>query len=79
MRQPKPWFRKQTQSWSVQINGRRVSLGKDKDLAFEHFHRLMFQQANGEVPRHQSPTVHAVVQEYLHFVQGNRAATTYKK
>ena len=38
---PKPWFREQTQSWYVKINGVQHSLGKDKKAADKQYHRLM--------------------------------------
>ncbi len=41
MRQPKPFFRKQTRSWYVQIKGKWINLGADKDAAFETYHEMM--------------------------------------
>jgi integrase len=41
MRVPKPWFREQTQSWYVKINGVQHPLGKDKKEADKAYHRLM--------------------------------------
>ncbi len=41
MRTPKPWFRAQTQTWYVKINGVQHPLGKDKKEADRLFHRLM--------------------------------------
>lgn len=41
MRVPKPWFREQTQSWYVKIDGVQHPLGKDKKEADKKFHRLM--------------------------------------
>jgi hypothetical protein len=38
---PKPWFREQTQSWYVKLNGVQHSLGKDKKAADKQYHRLM--------------------------------------
>ncbi len=40
-RQPKPYFRKQTQSWYCSIDGRQIALGKDRELAHQKFHELM--------------------------------------
>jgi hypothetical protein len=37
MRMPKPWFRKASQTWYVQV----VNLGPDRDKAFAEYHRLM--------------------------------------
>src|SRR4051794_1444177 len=41
MKIPKPWFRKQTQSWYVCINDVQHNLGKDKKEADKAFHHLM--------------------------------------
>lgn len=41
MRPHKPWFRKQTKTWYVQIDGRQYNLGRDKEKADDEFHRLM--------------------------------------
>ena len=40
---PKPWFRKDRQSWFVTINGNRHNLGPDKEEALRNFHELMAQ------------------------------------
>ena len=37
----KPFFRKQTSSWYVLIDGKQVNLGKDRKQAFREYHRLM--------------------------------------
>jgi integrase len=41
MRQPEPFFRKQTSSWYVQIDGRQINLGKDQKAAWAEYHALM--------------------------------------
>ncbi len=41
MRTPKPWFRKQNQTWYIQIDGKQHRLGKDRAEAFAKFHQLM--------------------------------------
>ena len=38
---PKPWFREQTRSWYVKIDGVQHPLGRDKKEADRQFHRLM--------------------------------------
>ena len=40
-RPSKPFFRKQTKSWYCSINGRQISLGKDREAAHKKFHTLM--------------------------------------
>ena len=41
MRQPKPFFRKQTRSWYVQIGKKQVPLGKDEKAAWDKYHQIM--------------------------------------
>jgi len=41
MRQPKPFFRKFTKSWYVEIRGRQINLGPDKKLAWARYSQLM--------------------------------------
>jgi hypothetical protein len=41
MRQPKPWYRKQTKSWYVQIGKEQINLGHDKRTAWATYHQLM--------------------------------------
>lgn len=50
---PKPWFRQQTGQWYVQLGGRQIPLGSDRDAAFVEYHRLMQSQGRLEV----SPTI----------------------
>lgn len=38
---PKPFFRDSRQLWYVQLDGRQVNLGRDKDSAFRTYHSLM--------------------------------------
>ena len=40
-RQQMPFFRKQTQSWYCSIAGRRIPLGKNREIAQEKFHESM--------------------------------------
>ena len=41
MRQPKPWYRKSTRSWCVQIGRKQVRLGRDQRQAWVKYHELM--------------------------------------
>ena len=49
MRQPKPFFRKQTRSWYLRIGKQFISLGKDKEAAWDEYHEIMTKRAKGEV------------------------------
>jgi len=41
MRQPRPFFRKQTKSYYVQIGKKQINLGKDEKEAYRRYHELM--------------------------------------
>ena len=49
MRFPKPFFRASKDAWYVQLGKRQVSLGKDRDEAFERY-RVILLQERGENP-----------------------------
>lgn len=74
-RKPKPFFRKQTQSWYCSISGKQISLGKDRESAFLRFHQLMSQpdSISGEMC-----TLYALSQHYLDWCEKNRSLNTYK-
>jgi hypothetical protein len=41
MREPKPFFRKQTGTWYVQIGKKQHNLGPDEQVAKQKYHALM--------------------------------------
>lgn len=47
MRSPTPWKRKQTGNWYIELGGKQINLGKDKELAFEEYHKLMTAKHQG--------------------------------
>ena len=49
MRFPKPFFRASKDAWYVQLGKRQISLGKDRDEAFERY-RVLLLQERGENP-----------------------------
>ena len=71
MRIPKPWFRKQNQTWYVELNGKQINLGKDQEAAFAEYHHLM---ANGVPDRNW--TVRQVLDAYWNWAKDNLAETT---
>ena len=77
MREPKPFFRAQTQSWYVQLGKQQVSLGRDKEAAYEEYHRLMGQRTDG-VPL-ETDSVARLLNRYLAWIEANRARPTFKK
>ncbi|MGZ0172910.1 MAG: tyrosine-type recombinase/integrase, partial [Planctomycetales bacterium] len=74
MRQPKPFFRKFTKSWYVQIRGKQINLGRDKKQAWARYSQLM--ASPDELDAH-TTTVHGLFDLYLSWVQKNRSAATY--
>lgn len=68
--QPRPWFRRQTQTWYVQLNGRKVNLGKDKKAAHDKFYAMM--QAGGA----HRVTARTLLRLYGEWVVGHCAPTT---
>ncbi len=75
-RQPKPYLRKQTQSWYCSIGGRQISLGKNRESAFEKFHELM---ANQDQVKNDLTTIYELSQAYLDWCKANRKPTTYAR
>lgn len=76
MRQPKPYFRKQKQAWYLQINGKRICLGKDKKAAWQKYHEIM---AGNKPIEESTATVAELFERYLDWVQENRRPGTYIK
>ena len=72
-RQPKPFYRKQTKSWYLQLGKRQIPLGKDKDKAFKLYHQIMA----GQVEAGPSLTVSLLIDWFLEWNQQHRARRTY--
>jgi integrase len=62
MRVPKPWLRKQTGTWYVQIDGVQHPLGKDKKEADKKYHRLM---AGEGLARPREDSLPALIEHFL--------------
>lgn len=75
-RQPKPFFRKQTKSWYCSIAGRQISLGKNREAAFEKFHELM---SDREQIKSELTTLYEISQVYLDWCEANRKPATYSR
>ena len=75
MRQPKPFFRQFTKSWYVEIRGKQINLGRDKDKAWAKYRQLI---ATPEELDSHTTTVVAVFEFYLEWVQRNRSPATYQ-
>jgi integrase len=92
MRQPKPFYRAQTRSFYVQIDGHQINLGPEESEAYRRWHLLMagvdesvvaaMNEADNTEP--ESITVHKLVKCFLGWVasEGKLAPSTkrwYKK
>jgi integrase len=77
MRQPKPWYRKSTRSWYVQIGRKQVRLGRDKETAWAKYYELM-SVTRGAEPEGKI-TVATLVALYLAWCEKNPAPSTYEK
>ena len=75
-RQSKPYFREQTQSWYCSINGKQISLGKQKSEALKKFYELMGRKEDLQTD---SITVYQLTQTYLDWCQKNKKPSTYTK
>ena len=77
MRQLKPFYRRQTRSWYVQIGRRQINnLGRDRKLAWRQDHELMAREQEIEK---QAATVAELFDLYLDWCQQRRARGTYEK
>jgi hypothetical protein len=77
---PKPFFRPARQLWYVQVEGRQINLGADKDAAFTKYHRLMQSRTAAPVkpPADAPPLVVAILDDFLDWTEKHRAADTYR-
>jgi hypothetical protein len=75
MRQPKPFFRKFTKSWYVEIRGKQINLGRDKKQAWAKYHQLI---ASPEELDSHTTTVVGLFELYLEWVKPNRSKATYE-
>lgn len=75
MRQPKPYFRKQKQAWYVQLDGRQISLGREKKLAWRQYHELMAgrRDLSGD-----TATVARLIETFLDWCVKHRSRGTYE-
>jgi len=79
---PKPFYRKARDSWYVQINGRQINLGKDREAAFQRYHAIM------AAPPDDRPThvpgngaglkLTELFDRFLDWVKQHRAPDTYR-
>jgi len=75
-REPQPFFREFNQTWYLQLGKRQIKLGKDKDAAWEEYHRLM--EKRKKVEKTANMTVCAVLDLFLDWVKDWRSDGTYR-
>jgi len=73
MRRAKPWFRQQTKTWYVQINGTKYNLGFDKTSAYEEYDALMANRS--EIGT--NPIAIELLDRFLDWVEKNLKPTSF--
>lgn len=79
---PKPFFRPKRQNWYVQLAGKQINLGPDRDAAFEQYHELMSDRRRKRTPS--MPTekppllVVELIEKFLEWTQKHRSPDTYE-
>lgn len=73
---PKPFFKASRNTWYVQLEGRQVNLGPDRDAAFRSYHELMAQR-DQPVRQSDDAAVCVVLDLFLEWCQNHKAARTY--
>ncbi len=75
---PKPFFRQTRNLWYVQVQGKQINLGSDREQAFQRYHELM------QTPLESSVSVTSngilvvqVLDVFLEWCQKNKAPRTY--
>lgn len=74
MRTPKPWKRSQNGSWYIELDGKQINLGKDKQVAMERYHQLMSARRLGKDVAH--VTVRQVLDAYWGWYKKTHAEST---
>lgn len=72
MRQPKPFFRKQTQTYYVQLDGKQINLGPDKEEAWKTYYEMMA----GRRKVAPSGSVAQLLEKYWAWCKRHQAKTT---
>jgi integrase/recombinase XerC len=78
---PKPFYRKPRKRWYVELDGRQINLGPDKDAAFVEYRRLMAERdakAPTSTVSDNGLTVAEVYDKFLTWCKQNREPLTYK-
>jgi len=65
MRIPKPYWRKQSKTWCLQLGKKQISLSKNKKEAFEKYHEIMADRGTAAI--HYEKVV-PLLDDYLQWV-----------
>jgi integrase len=74
-RPAKPWYRKQTGWWMLELGGSQIKLSKDKDEAYRKFHEMMATQH--EAPESSRARVADIVEAFLAWASNRVARATF--
>lgn len=74
---PKPFFRKSRNLWYVQLRGKQINLGRDKETAFRRYHALLSAPPEQPVATDDSQIV-ILCDKFLSWVEKHRSAATYE-
>lgn len=75
---PKPFFRSARNAWYVQLGGKQINLGSDKESAFKQYHGLMIRPPTPTVSRSSDRLVVVIIDQFLDWCQKNRSPDTYR-
>ncbi|CAN5702389.1 hypothetical protein BH23PLA1_BH23PLA1_41280 [soil metagenome] len=73
---PKPFYRTARKAWFVQVGGKQIKLGPDRDAAFRRYHELMG-QPEAPSPPADSASVVGVFDAFLDWCLKHKAGRTY--
>jgi integrase len=77
---PKPFFRPSRKLWYIQVAGKQINLGPDRDRAFEQYHAIMAGRSAPRLPaiRENSVLVVQVLDAFLEHCQIQNSPATYQ-
>jgi integrase len=75
---PKPFFRTSRRLWYVQLDGKQINLGPDRDEAFRRYHELMARPKPAVRRCGSGDLVAVLCDAFLDWVQKHRSPATFK-
>ncbi len=77
---PKPFFRPKKNRWYVQLDGKHVNLGPDRDAAFDRYHKIMSEckQPVPVVVLSSEPLLVEILDAFLDWCLKHRSGRTYE-